>query len=256
MHSSPTSLHFPSLADKSIFDIPEFLLLIARHLSSRDLSNAVRVSRPWNRIITPLLYRSIKIKSARARLSFLSPEAIDAFERYGDQTNHLYSLYGSVLDLFREPEFCPFQYLRKLELADYAEDDGFFDDLPEFQYHLLGLALIAREKTRRTALDRIARSNPINNNNHIEIRTRGFELELILDPEEPPYTYQMVFDPLHVESLKRSVQLLIHPPEFDSFLDLLRNNRSLRSLSVFTFRPGPSKPSEPSVAKVYPCWKN
>ncbi|GJJ70078.1 hypothetical protein EMPS_02427 [Entomortierella parvispora] len=238
MQSSLQPDHSPS-KNTSLFEIPEILLLIARCLSSRDLSIAVRVCRSWHQILIPPLYRSIRIRSADAQLSLFSPEVVDALARYGHHTRVLYSRYSSILDLFREPEYIPFQQLQKIELADFAEEDGFYGLPLQNQFVLQGLALMARdsyEKTRRTLMGQIARSRNGNSNDD-EYKTRSFQP----DPEEPPYTYQMPFDPeleedsLHAQMLKRSVQLLIHPPELNPFLNLLRINRGLRSLTIFNF---------------------
>ena len=42
---------------------PELVLTIGQHLAQRDLNSCIQVSRSWNEVLIPLLWRSIRTES-------------------------------------------------------------------------------------------------------------------------------------------------------------------------------------------------
>ncbi|KAG0048212.1 hypothetical protein BGZ83_006796 [Gryganskiella cystojenkinii] len=240
----PLSSSSPSLF--AIADIPELLLLISRHLSSHDLANACRVSKQWHLILTPSLWRSIRIKSPHAQLALFQPETLQALYKHGHHVRVLTSCYGSILDIFRQQPllikgFCLCNRLFKLELQDSAEDDGYMDHDPDRRSRWLAMALVARhnfENTQRSMNRVIKAAAGLPPDQEYE--------DEYLDPTEPPYTFTLpmaeedenqdeITGPMETQILHRRIQLLIHPPELDPLLNLLRHNPGLRSLVILNF---------------------
>ncbi|KAG0043811.1 hypothetical protein BGZ83_011005 [Gryganskiella cystojenkinii] len=244
----------------AIADIPELLLLISPHLSSHDLANACRVSKQWHLILTPTLWRSITITNPHAQVALLQPDSLQALYRRSDSVRALSSKYSTIFDLFRD-DHCPLHNLVRFDMQDPAENDGFLANDALTQSFYLGLALVARHKyettqrslkksrralgfTRKYRTDHIGGYNDANKlrNGNDENDANYDNDDNPYDPEEPPYTWAGPFDEgdnvqqaveTHIQN--HYVQMLIHPPNFNPFLNLLRHNRGLRSLTISIF---------------------
>ncbi|KAG0033203.1 hypothetical protein BGZ82_006204 [Podila clonocystis] len=83
---------------------PELCRIIFSYLFKKALARCARVSKSWNNICTPILWRELSIVEPLHRLYFATEVARQAVVKNGEHVRELTLHYLSLLDLFATPQ--------------------------------------------------------------------------------------------------------------------------------------------------------